>query len=193
MNDNDTLFPQIKKGIEHLIEDQEGNIPGNKLLVLGTMVIVLGSLLSMDALAKHRSHRSHSSHRSSASGHGSHNSHSSGHSNSHNNHASHNSHTSHVSHTSHSNTASHSNSLYSAEGDVTYSAPAVNTIKGITTPAVTTTAETLHLPDVNQNFEIPNGTPGAHLLPGLAVPHSTPGTEIDASAIHIPPKTDDPS
>ena len=36
----DELFPKLQKGIETLIEDEEGNIPGNKLLMLGTMVII---------------------------------------------------------------------------------------------------------------------------------------------------------
>lgn len=31
MNNKDNFFPNIKKNIEHLIEDEEGNIPGKKL------------------------------------------------------------------------------------------------------------------------------------------------------------------
>ena len=64
MNNTDGLFPKLKKNIENLIEDEEGNIPGNKLLMLGTMVIILGNMLAVDAFAAHRSHSSHSSHRS---------------------------------------------------------------------------------------------------------------------------------
>lgn len=56
MNKMDELFPKFQKNIENLIEDEEGNIPGSKLLMLGTMIIVLGSLLSVDAFAGHRSH-----------------------------------------------------------------------------------------------------------------------------------------
>ena len=41
----DELFPKFQKSIENLIEDEEGNIPGKKLLVLGTMIVVLGSLM----------------------------------------------------------------------------------------------------------------------------------------------------
>lgn len=48
MNKKDELFPRFQKGIENLIEDEEGNIPGRKLLVLGTMIVVLGSLMAMD-------------------------------------------------------------------------------------------------------------------------------------------------
>ena len=51
-------FPEFRKSIENLIEDEEGNIPGKKLLMLGTMMIVLGNLLSIDAFAAHRSHLS---------------------------------------------------------------------------------------------------------------------------------------
>ena len=49
----DELFPKIQKSIETLIEDEEGNIPGNRLLMLGTMVIILGSLFSTEAFAGH--------------------------------------------------------------------------------------------------------------------------------------------
>ena len=99
MNDMDELFPRIQKSIENLIEDEEGNIPGKKLVVLGTMIVVLGSLLSFDVFAKHRSHSSHKSHSSHSSGSGGHGSHSS-----------HESHTSHVSgetYGTHSNVATH--------------------------------------------------------------------------------------
>ncbi len=145
MNNFDELFPEIKRNIENLIEDEEGNIPGKKLLMLGTMVIILGSLFSTEVFAGHRSHRSHSSHRSSRRGHSSHTSHGSHgstHSNAHSNHGSHNSHASHSnhsnhqSHTSHSNTGSHSNSRYSAEGDVTYSAPKAASVPTIKTAPV---------------------------------------------------------
>lgn len=183
MND---LFPKIKKNISSLIEDEEGNIPGKKLLTLGTMVVILGSILSFDAFAGHRSHRSHSSHRShrSSNSHSSHYSHSS-HSN-HSNHSSHDSHVSHISHTSHSNVASHSNSRYSAEGDVTYNAPSVYSIGGIQTPVVNNTPAMFKLPDINQTIETPNGTPYSGLVPPLAVPASTPGVQIDAGELNDP-------
>ncbi|MEI3319570.1 MAG: His-Xaa-Ser repeat protein HxsA3 [Eubacterium sp.] len=48
---------EIKKNIENLIEDEEGDIPGKKLLMLGTMMVILGNLLSIDAFAAHRSHK----------------------------------------------------------------------------------------------------------------------------------------
>lgn len=189
----DDIFPQIQKSIENLIEDEEGNIPGNKLLILGTMALVLSSLFSLDAFAGHRSHSSHKSHKSSgshgnSSNHESHVSHQS-HQSSSGSHSNHSNHSSHDSHTSHSNTSSHSNSRYSSEGDVTY-APASSTIKGISVPPVATDEEMFHLPDVNQNIETPAGTPGSGILPNLAVPASTVGTKIDAGNINVPSSTD---
>ena len=56
MNNKDELFPKFQKNIENLIEDEEGKIPGKKLLMLGTLMVVLGNLLSIDAFAGHRSH-----------------------------------------------------------------------------------------------------------------------------------------
>lgn len=177
----DNLFPTFEKCIENLIEDEEGNIPGNRLLMLGTMIIVLGSMMSMDVFAKHRSHSSHKSHSS-------HRSHSSG---SHGNHGSHVSHQSHQSHTSHSNTSSHSNSVYSAEGDVNYSAPSISTIPGISVPPVAVTDETFVLPEVNQNIELPNTTPTSSIMPVFAVPATTPGIKIDATEINKPSMTEE--
>ena len=189
MNNMDELFPKFQKSIENLIEDEEGNIPGKKLLVLGTMIVVLGSLMQMDVFAGHRSHsshKSHSSHSSGSSGHGNHGSHES-----HASHASHsNTHSSHASHTSHSNTSAHSNSSYSSEGDVSYKAPDAADVPTINTPVVTATADTFKLPDVNQNIELPNGTPASSIMPSLAVPASSVGTKIDAGEIHQPSATD---
>lgn len=181
MNDMSDLFPKLKKNIENLIEDEEGNIPGSKLLMLGTMVIILGSIMSIDALAAHSSHVSHSSHTSHSSGTTTY---------SHSNHASHTSHTSHVSHTSHSNTASHSNSLYSSEGDVTYNAPAASNVPSVTTSPVTTTEDTFVLPDVNENIELPNGTPSSGFMASFAVPSTSPRAKIDVGALNVPSRTD---
>lgn len=113
----DMKFPSIKREIANLIEDQEGNITRGKMLSIGSMVILLGILLSTDIFAGHSSHFSHSSHKSHSStsyhrSHVSHTSHSSySHSNSHSSHASHsNTHSSHASHTNtHSSHASHAN------------------------------------------------------------------------------------
>ena len=101
-----------------------------------------------------------------SSGHGNHGSHESHVSHaSHSDHGSHsNTHSSHASHTSHSNTSAHSNSAYSSEGDVTYKAPAAADVPTIKTPVVTATADTFKLPDVNQNIELPNGTPASSIM-----------------------------
>lgn len=185
MNNIEELFPKFQKNIEDLIEDEEGNIPGQKLLMLGTMVVVLGSLMQMNVFAAHRSHSSHvshSSHSSGVGGHGSHVSHES-----HSSHTSHsNTHSSHASHTSHSNTASHSNSAYSSEGDVTYKAPAAEAVPAINMPA----ANTFKMPDVNQNIELPNGTPVSSIMPSLAVPSSSVATKMDVGEIHQPSATE---
>lgn len=183
MSSKDNFFPKIKKNIEHLIEDEEGNIPGKKLLMLGTMVVILGSILATEVFATHRSHSSHKSHSS-------HRSHSSGSHGNHSNHNSHESHSSHISHTSHSNTSSHSNSSFSAEGDVTYRAPSASKVPGITAPPVTVTEDTFVLPEVDQNLELPNGTPTSSIIPTLGVPLTTLDVKIDAGSIHTPSSTE---
>ena len=118
MND-DELFPQIKKTINDFLYEEEGNITRNKVIAMGTMVLVLSLLMHDEVFADHRSHssnRSHSSHRSHSSGSGGHYSHSSHESHSsHSSSSTHSSHGSHSSHSNHSNHASHSNtSHYSA-------------------------------------------------------------------------------
>lgn len=79
---------------------------------------------------------------------------------------------------------------YSSEGDVTYKAPAAENVPTINTPVVTATADTFKLPDVNQNIELPNGTPASSIMPSLAVPASSEVTKIDAGEIHQPSATD---
>ena len=79
------FFPRVQKSIETFLNDEEGNIPRNKLLMIGSMVILMGILFMNEAFAAHRSHSSHSSH------------------------SSHKSHSSHRSHSNHSNHGNHSN------------------------------------------------------------------------------------
>lgn len=108
---NDKLFPTIKKSIEDLINDEEGNIPRGKLLMLGSTIMLMGMIMGIDVYAAHSSHSSHSSHTSHSStsyhrSHVSHTSHRSGY-----NHASHSSHSNtHSSHGSHSSAPPHVNS-----------------------------------------------------------------------------------
>lgn len=223
----DDLFPRIVKSIDTLIEDEEGNIPGKKLLFLGTMVLVLGSMFSIDALAKHGSHKSHSSHSSHSSGshgsgayheshvsHVSHQSHVSGdghsshssaadhsnhashssyehdshenhasHASEHSNHASHSNHSNHASHTSHSNTAAHSNSKYSVEGDVKY-APAASSIPSVDNIPNANPIEALNI-EINGTMNTSN-TPEVLIAPNLPAPMSVLGTEGEYEELIIP-------
>lgn len=102
-------FPHIKKSVDDFLYDEEGNIPINSVMTIGTVLLVLGFLLPDDASAAHSSHRSHSSHSSHSSGGGGYG------------HSSHESHSSHVSSyggggststsPSHSNTAASTKSV----------------------------------------------------------------------------------
>lgn len=141
MNEKDKKFPKIKKSINDFINDEDGSATRSKLISVGSMFLLMTIFAGIDAYAAHSSHKSHSSHSSTSyiRGHVSHNSHTSHTSNTHSNHGSHSNHSnhaSHSSHTSHANTSFHSNSLYSAEGDVTYG-PDVSDIPGIETPQST--------------------------------------------------------
>ena len=88
-------FPDFKKSIEDYLYEEEGNITRNKLLMVGSLALIMSCLFALDVSAGHSSHRSHSSHSSHRSG-------SSGH-------YSHSSHESHQSGTSHSNYSENSN------------------------------------------------------------------------------------
>lgn len=183
---SESLFPTIKRSIKNLIEDEEGNIPAGKLLTIGTLVVLLSSILSIDALALHGSHGSHGSH-------GAHSSHSStSYIRSHSNHASHSdhiSHASHSSHTSHSNTASHSNSNYSAAGDYwTPTAPSAGSISGVKSP-VLSSSTTLGFPVVDTNIAAPEATPVVGAAPILAVPLDTPKTDVAGPVVQKVPDT----
>ena len=89
--------------ITDFLFDEEASIPKSKLLIVGSLMVILAVTLGVqDALAGHRSHRSH---RSSRTGHSSHYSHSSHRSGSHSSHSNHSNHSSHSNHASHSNRA----------------------------------------------------------------------------------------
>ena len=189
---NNELFPIFKKSIDSLIEDEEGNIPGKKLLMIGTMMIILGNLLSMDVLAQHsshsshRSHSSHSSHSSGSGGHYSHVSHTS-----HTSHTSHSqSHSSHASHTSHSNTTTHSNSSYTSEGDVRYRAPDVDSINGLS-DSMTVNEPGLRSTNLNLVMQTPASTPNTNAVaPALSVPVGGNEQVTEIGTIHQPPATE---
>ena len=69
-------------------------------------------------------------------------------------------------------------------------APDAYTIKGVTAPPVTKTEGLFQLPDVNQNIESPNATPGSGIIPNLAIPAATPGTQFDIDVLETPPATE---
>lgn len=182
MDENKDIFPQITKTISDFIEDEDGNITRNKLVAIGSMILLMTLMYGMDAYAGHRSHSSHVSHRSHSSGSGghgnhySHVSHQSHDSHSSSSHSSHSDHGSHSSHTSHSNTASHSNSRYSSEGDVSYG-PAISSINGLAQSPVSDTSSTVSSTAgfdtaVVQGNRILNSAIPA--LPSISVPPETP-------------------
>ena len=53
------LFPKVKKSINDLIDDEEGNIPRSKLVVIGSTIMLMGMIMGIDVYATHRSHTSH--------------------------------------------------------------------------------------------------------------------------------------
>ncbi|CUP20552.1 Uncharacterised protein [Catenibacterium mitsuokai] len=183
------MFPKFKKNISDLIEDEEGNIPGNKLLMLGTMIVVLGSMMQMDAVqAVHGSHKSHASHQSGSSG---------SHGNA--NHSSHRSHSSHSSHSNHSNHASHSNGTsgtYTGSGSFAggsssnSDASAAASVPTIKSAPATANADTFKLAGINQTIQLPNGTPASSAIPTLAVPTSSSAAQVDAQIRHQPSATE---
>lgn len=189
MNNVEEMFPKFKKNISDLIEDEEGNIPGNKLLMLGTMIVVLGSMMQMDAVqAVHGSHKSHASHQSGSSG---------SHGNA--NHSSHRSHSSHSSHSNHSNHASHSNGTsgtYTGSGSFAggsssnSAASAAASVPTIKSAPATANADTFKLAGMNQTIQLPNGMPASSAIPTLAVPTSSSVAQVDAQIRHQPSATE---
>ena len=71
-----------------------------------------------------------------------------------------------------------------------YPAPSASKIPGISVPPVAVTEDTFTLPEVNQNIEVPNGTPVSSILPAFAVPAATPETKMESSEIHEPSATE---
>lgn len=39
------LFPKVKKSINDLIDDEEGNIPRSKLVVIGSTIMLMGMIM----------------------------------------------------------------------------------------------------------------------------------------------------
>jgi hypothetical protein len=85
-NNETWLVPNVRRSIADFLYDEEATIPRSRLLIVGSVMVVLAVLMNIqDAFAVHRSHSSHSSHKS------------------------HSSHESHSSHSNHSNHANHQN------------------------------------------------------------------------------------
>ena len=61
-------FPDISKSISDYLYEEEGNITRNKLLMVGSMAVIMSVLFVLDADAGHGSHKSHKSHNSHSSG-----------------------------------------------------------------------------------------------------------------------------
>ena len=172
------IFPSIKRSLENLIEDEEGNIPAGKLLTIGTMVVLLANILSIEGFAAHGSHSSHSSHESHSS------------TSYIRHHTNHGSHSDHGSHTSHSNTASHSNSNYSAAGDYTTpTAPAASSIPTVDVSPYVLSADELSIPDLNPSTAATEATPATAVIPSLAVPLPTPQTDLPEANMETAPDT----
>ena len=106
---NDELFPQVKKGIDAFLQDEEGNIPRSKILTVGSLMMLMGIIYGQNIYAAHQSHSSHSSHVSGSGSHSSHESHQS-----HQSHVSASTHSSHSNSSPQSNAAPHSNSAPSS-------------------------------------------------------------------------------
>ncbi len=98
MMDENFNFPKLGKSVENYLFDEEGNISRNKVLAVGSLVILMSMLYSMEVFAGHRSHSSGSSY-------------------SHSSHVSHQSHQSHVSGSGHS--SAHSNAAAATSNSVT--------------------------------------------------------------------------
>lgn len=61
-------FPDIPKSISDYLYEEEGNITRNKLLMIGSMAVIMSVLFALEADAGHGSHKSHKSHNSHSSG-----------------------------------------------------------------------------------------------------------------------------
>ena len=66
--DNDISFPKVSKSISDYLYEEEGNISREKVLFIGSLIIIVGAMLRpINAFAGHASHSSHASHASHAS------------------------------------------------------------------------------------------------------------------------------
>lgn len=159
-------FPEIKKSIQNYLYEEEGNITRNKLLMVGSLAVVMSVLFALDAEAGHRSHSSHSSHRSSSHGSG---------------HESHVSHQSHQSGSGHSSHSSSSHSSHSSGSTAHSSAAHSNTSAAVTMP---TYPEVL-VPQQTHD------TPAMGTLPVPAIPALPDTTSVSTNGIATSVAIDD--
>ena len=177
----DSFFPKVKKSITDFLYEEEGNIPRNKLLTLGSMILLLSILYADEAFAGHRSHSSHSSH-------GSHGS--SSHGSSHGSHSSHESHSSHqsVSHSSHGSVAAptHNSSTIITNPPTSRVTPKP-TAKPTATPKPTVKpTATPHLTSLpNNNAAMPTTVPTSAGFSDIPMPQ-IPQDNTFASSINKP-------
>lgn len=142
------IVPKIKKSIEDFLYEEEGNITRKKVLTVGSMMLIMGVIMSIDAFASHSSHKSHSSHsshKSSSSGSG------------------HSSHVSHVSHTSHSSssTGTHSSSSTNSGSVGTHS----NSIPSHTNVMPSMSGVALKTPPATEDFGLTENVITSFSLP----------------------------
>lgn len=173
------LFPNIKKSISDFIADEEASIPRGKLLAIGSVVVLLSVILSVEASAKHSSHKSHSSH-SSTSYHRSHSSHSS----SQGTHSSHSSHSSNS--TVHSNHSSHSST---AASTTTYPKPLASDIPA-PSEVSQISGDILNDSSISQRIEAMANPAGINIgndaIPALSVPMDTPPMPTNSQIMQTP-------
>ena len=48
------LFPKVKKSINDLIDDEEGNIPRSKLVVIGSTIMLMGMIMGIDGVCQEK-------------------------------------------------------------------------------------------------------------------------------------------
>lgn len=156
---NKVSFPEIKKKIENFMYEEDGNITRNKILTVGSMILIMGFVMYSEVFAGHSSHRSHSSHSSSKSSSVNHSSHVS--------HSSHSSssggsgYASHASHSSHSSSSTHSSGsyTYNSYNDSVSAAPAAPPLPPVSSIGVPKTPQPTDnfgtLPDINAAAVVP--------------------------------------
>jgi len=128
-------LPDIQKSIEDFLLEEEGNITRNKILLMGSMMILMSLVLTTSVFAGHSSHSSHSSH------------------------ASHESHSSGTTHSSHSSTS------VPPGGSTPGTTPAVPKVTTPAVPKVTTPAlSSIQVPATPESNTFAGDIPQANIV-----------------------------